>query len=129
MISADQLFAHVAGDYLLQSHWMATEKTKHHTAAAAHAIAYGLPFLVAFYPSWLALLVIVGSHFLIDRYRLARYVVWLKNGLSPKGLERWDDCTGTGYHKDVPPWLSVWLLIAADNAIHVAINGLALAYL
>lgn len=129
MITADQLFAHALGDYLLQSHWMATEKTKRHTAAAVHAITYGSPFLIAFRPSWMALLVIVGSHFLIDRYRLARYVVWLKNGISPTGLESWEDCAGTGYHKDVPPWLSVWLLIVADNVIHVAINALALRYL
>ena len=28
MFTADQLVAHAVGDYILQSHWMATEKTK-----------------------------------------------------------------------------------------------------
>lgn len=37
--------------------------------------------------------------------------------------------TATGYADDVPPWLSVWLLIAADNIIHVICNALALRYL
>jgi hypothetical protein len=28
MITADQLLAHLVGDYVLQSHWMATQKVK-----------------------------------------------------------------------------------------------------
>lgn len=28
MFTADQFVAHLVGDYILQSHWMATEKTK-----------------------------------------------------------------------------------------------------
>lgn len=83
MITADQIFAHVAGDYILQSHWLATEKTRKHLAAAIHATVYGLPFLIAFWPSWSALVVIVGTHFVIDRWRLARFVVWLKNFIAP----------------------------------------------
>jgi hypothetical protein len=129
MITADQLLAHAVGDYLLQSHWMATEKTKRSLAAAAHALTYGLPFL-AFRPSWAALAVIVGTHFVIDRWRLARFVVAAKNFLGP--VRTWPDSravAGTGYDPDLPPWLAVWLLIIADNTLHVLINGLALAYL
>ncbi len=33
------------------------------------------------------------------------------------------------YPPDRPPWLAVWLLIIADNVMHVLINGLALRYL
>ena len=43
LFTADQLVAHAVGDYILQSHWMATEKTKQHFAAAAHAVVYTLP--------------------------------------------------------------------------------------
>lgn len=118
MFTADQLVAHAVGDYILQSHWMATEKTKNSVAAAIHAITYTLPFLLITH-SPEALAVICGTHFLVDRCRLARYVVWLKNG-------PWKPVTATGYQDDVPAWLSVWLLIAADNIIHVAINGLAI---
>ncbi len=118
MFTADQIVAHLVGDYILQSHWMAQEKTKQHVAAAAHAICYTLPFLLIT-QSPAALAIICGTHFLIDRYRLARFVVWLKNGAR-------GPFTATGYADDVPPWLSVWLLIWADNTIHIIINGLAI---
>lgn len=118
MFTADQLVAHAVGDYILQSHWMATEKTKNSVAAAIHAVTYTLPFLLITH-SPEALAVICGTHFLVDRFRLARFVVWFKNG-------PWKPVTATGYPDDVPAWLSVWLLIAADNIIHVAINALAI---
>lgn len=149
MITGDQILAHLAGDYLLQSHWMASQKTKSHLAALAHVIFYAIPFLII-KASWLAMLVIISTHFLIDRYRLARYVVFAKNFLAPKdevirtvmpdddqlvqlSVKRhwpaWSDAHATGYPSDVPPWLSFWLLILADNILHILINGLALHYL
>lgn len=82
MVTADQLIAHAFGDYVLQSDWMANEKAKKSVAAVVHALTYALPFLF-FRPSWQALAVIVLTHFLIDRFRLARYVCWIKNFLSP----------------------------------------------
>jgi hypothetical protein len=127
MITADQLVAHAVGDYILQSHWMATEKTKKTVAALAHALTYSLVFLV-FRPSMAAWLLIFSTHFVIDRWRLARYVVWAKNWLAPTN-KPWSDCSGTGYPTDTPPWLAVWLLIIADNTLHVLCNGVALAYL
>jgi len=130
MITADQVFAHIAGDYILQSHWMATEKTKRSLVTAIHAGSYGLPFLIAFHPSWLALAVIIGTHFIIDRWRLARFVVFAKNFIAPRSQwSAWSYSSGTGYPQDVPAWLSVWLLIVVDNAMHVGINAFALRYL
>lgn len=152
MITADQLLAHAVGDYILQSDWMATEKTKRSIAALAHVATYGLPFLF-FRPSWRAYAVIVGTHFVIDRWRLARFVVWAKNFIAPrralygqtdkgpKGKDRivswagmarnlpWSECKATGYPPTAPAWLAVWLLIIADNIMHVVINGMALKYL
>jgi hypothetical protein len=128
VITADQLLAHAIGDYVLQSDWMANEKTKQSFAAACHAVFYTLPFLI-FRPSYGALMVICGTHFIIDRWRLARYVVYTKNFLSPRPWSAWAECSGTGYHNTRPPWMAVWLLIIADNVMHVAINGLALRYL
>lgn len=131
-VTADQFLAHLVGDYLLQSHWMATEKTKRSLAAAVHAITYTLPFLFLT-RSPLALAAICGTHFVIDRYRLARWVVSLKNGYL---FENQDvpghlvmRATATGYRDDVPPWLAVWLLIIADNTLHIICNGLALRFL
>lgn len=132
-----QLILHLFGDYILQSDWMAQNKTKCSKAAAAHAITYSLPFLLL-KPSWAAFTVILVTHFFIDRFRLARFVVWAKNViLSPYlfaagdelGKLRWSNCSGTGYPSDAPPWLAVWLLIAADNTMHLAINYTALALL
>jgi hypothetical protein len=158
------LLCHLIGDYLLQSDWMATEKTKKSTAALAHVLTYGLPFLLLTH-SISALFVIVGTHFIIDRWRLARYVVWAKNYIAPWirrkklgpdgrpweclcGMNRpylcfckanetelvpptkpWKECTATGYDPERPLWLTVWLLIIADNTMHLCINALALIYL
>lgn len=120
MFTADQIVAHLVGDYIFQSHWMATEKIKKSLAAAVHAVCYTLPFLfITLNP--VALAVICGTHFLIDRFRIARVIVWLKNGV--KG-----PLTDTGYDENVPAWLSVWLLIIADNTLHIVINGLAIYY-
>jgi hypothetical protein len=121
MFTADQIVAHLVGDYLTQSHWMATCKTKRWLPAAIHAAIYTATF-VLLTRSVAALLVIGGSHFLIDRYRLARFVVWAKNGCH-------GTMTATGYPDDVPAWLSVWLLIIADNTIHILINGAALRWM
>ena len=122
-----QLILHLVGDYVTQSDWMANNKTKSSFAAACHAVVYSLPFLLL-KPSLAAFAVILGTHFLIDRYRLARYVVFAKNWVTDRTL-RWDDCSTTGYHKDTPPWLAFWLLIIADNTIHLAINYAAIRWL
>jgi hypothetical protein len=127
MITADQIIAHAVGDYILQSDWMANEKTKQHVAAAVHATVYALCFLLLT-RSPLALAVILVTHFFIDRYRLARFVVFIKNFLAPSSVwPVWANCVGTGYPSERPAWLAVWLLIFADNIIHIIINGLALS--
>lgn len=126
MITADQLLLHVIGDYVVQSDWMATEKTKRHLAALAHVVTYALPFLLlTTQPT--ALAVIAGTHFVIDRWRLARFVCWAKNWLWP-GRRPWLECIGTGYPADRPPWLTTWLMIIVDNTMHVVINGAALRW-
>lgn len=185
MIAYWLIVLHLFGDYVVQSDWMANAKTKASVPALAHAVTYTVPFWLVL-PSWQALLLIGGSHFVIDRWRLARYVCWAKNFLGPReewvavpcenGIVRdpdfapdlagssstitregfvraaastfrydlvdgeatnvrklvrwrhpWSECVGTGYHSSRPAWLSVWLMIIADNTLHLAINGLAYA--
>ncbi len=141
-----QLILHLFGDYVTQSDWMAQNKAKYTFAAFCHATVYSLPFMaVASVNAWL---VIWATHLLIDRFRLARYVAWAKNVvLQPEFYEwafdsmrdhrlwniwprySWDNCKETGYPSDAPPWLAVWLTIAADNTIHLAINAAAIANL
>jgi len=135
----DQMILHLLGDYVTQSDWMAQTKTKRSWPALCHALLYGLPFLLI--GSLGAVAVIVVSHFAIDRWRLIRYVIWLKNHLSPRMTHdrraahvdvwwsSWNECRATGYHESSPAWLAVWLMIAADNTLHLAINAAALRWL
>lgn len=126
MITADQLVAHAVGDYVIQSDWMASEKTSNHLPAAVHAATYTLPFLLIT-RSPKALLTIAITHFIIDRWRLARHLCWLKNFIGPTGTNpTWDKCRATGYPPEKPIWLTVWLMILADNTVHVTINGWAI---
>lgn len=131
-----QLILHLIGDYVTQSDWMAQNKTKSTWAAFCHATVYSIPFLpISSFPAWL---VIWATHLLIDRFRLARYVVWAKNVIGDAAfwtnhnrhirehvIPKYD--TPTGYPSDAPPWMAVWLLIAADNTLHLAINAAAIA--
>ena len=156
--TADQLIAHAIGDYVIQSDWMATEKVKRSLAAAIHVVTYAIPFLFL-RPTAAALAVIVATHFVIDRWRLARYVIWASNFLAPvrwrdahptpdggglaidgiplargAGVFRsdnppWSRCRATGFDQDRPVWLATWLLIIVDNLMHVTINAAALNFL
>ena len=123
------VLAHLIGDYVIQSHWMATEKTKHWLPAIVHGVTYTLPYALIT-QSPLALVVIGGTHIIIDRFRLARHVAWLKNQLGPKrSRPRWADAKATGYPSETPAWLAVWLMIITDNTIHLLINTAAILWM
>lgn len=119
------ILAHLIGDYVLQSHVMATRKTASWRWALIHAAFYSLPFLALLL--WLgvgasdalgALAIIGGTHALIDRYRLAaKWCVFY--GVGHPGL--WTKREG---FEVPPPFLGVWLTIIADNTLHLTINGL-----
>lgn len=129
MIALGLILAHFVGDYLIQSDWMANEKTKRWWPAWAHALTYGLPFLLVT-RSLPALVAIVATHAVIDHYRLARHVSWAKNQLAPAAYRSpWADCKGTGYSVDKPIWMAVWLMIIADNTMHMVINAVAVHWL
>ena len=122
-----RLISHMVGDYLLQSHWMATEKRKDNKAAAIHAALYTAAFL-PHKPKLTALVGIGVTHYLIDRYGLARYVVHAKNHLSPEGITNIDfsDITPTGMPEGTPQGLAVGLNIVADNTLHLVLNDIFL---
>lgn len=133
-----ELLCHLFGDYVIQNHWMAMNKTKSSFAAAVHALTYSLPFLfLTTDPA--ALAVICGTHFVIDRYRLAGYwcrvwgtgctgwlwslIAYRQSGFASLGL--WDEYRETTW-EEAPDYLRVWLLIIVDNTFHLTINHLAL---
>jgi hypothetical protein len=126
MIGLWIILAHMVGDYLLQSHWMATEKVNRWWPAVAHGLTYTLPYVLVT-QSIPALIVIASTHAVIDRYRLAKHLVWLKNQLGPQSHR--PGHTATGYSDAAPAWLAVWLLIVADNTMHLLINAAAIVWL
>jgi hypothetical protein len=123
------LLAHFVGDYILQTDYMATQKTSRWAPALLHGLTYTLPFLFATH-SLAALLVIGLTHVVIDRYRLAKYLVWFKNQLAPKAFRPDREAMKTtGYSENTPVWMSTWLMIIADNCVHVVLNTLAIIFL
>lgn len=123
------LLAHLVGDYVIQSDWMAAEKTKRWWPAVVHGATYALPFLLITRSPW-ALLVIAGTHVVIDRFRLARHVCWAKNWIAARGWNRpWRECLATGYPPAKPAGFAVALMIVADNTMHLVINSAALTWL
>lgn len=140
-----QLILHLWGDYILQSDWMAQNKTKRWWPSIVHATLYSLPFFLI--GGWRTVLVIWSTHAIIDRFRLARFLCWFKNFLAPNWIPcdpdcdacrvsgpiqrnyPWVECSKTGYPSSTPDWLAVWLMIICDNTLHLTINYLCLRYL
>jgi hypothetical protein len=102
---------------------MAAEKLTRHGPALAHAASYAACFL-PITRNWRALAVIGGTHFVIDRWRLAKHVGWAKNQMAPARYR--PPHTATGYGPEKPDWMAVWLLIITDNTMHLTINRWAL---
>jgi hypothetical protein len=110
----EQILLHLLGDYITQNHWMSVYKVqnniKGYFAAFLHALIYSLPFL--FIGSYKAVFLIFITHFLIDKFRLAVYLIRLKNWT-------W---TENGFPEHTPAYLATWLTIIIDNIMHIIIN-------
>lgn len=117
----EQLLLHMIGDYVTQNGWMANNKTKNtpmgYLACLVHCLLYSLPFL--FIASFNAWLVIFLTHYLIDKFRLAKYFIQFRE---------WH-FKDNGYSAETPPYVSIWLLFITDNIFHVIINYLSIKYL
>lgn len=127
--------AHGWGDYVLQSDWMATQKVERWLPAITHAVAYTVPFVpllvwppgIGLTNGVVGLVVICGTHAVIDRYRLARHVIWARNRLGGMRVP-WSQCRETGFPPGMPVWLATWLMIIVDNLIHITINSLVIIW-
>jgi len=124
------ILAHLVGDYLLQPHWMAELKTQMWLPAILHGVLYTLPYILIT-QSILALSVICITHIVIDRFRLVRYLIWIKNQIGPKSVRHpWKECKTTGYWEANPPERSaVRLMIISDNTLHLIINTFSVVWL
>lgn len=155
----EPVLAHFVADWLFQSQYMASNKVKAWQPAALHVTVYGLVFWALVQPSWAALAVIVGTHYVIDRYRLARHVNWLANFIAPwhrtKVSRRphftlsaemlpdeeyeftrwrstnppWSECKTYGSPPDVPDHVAFMVLIVVDQIMHLLCNYAALRWL
>ena len=140
----EQLFAHIFGDYILQSDWMAMNKSKRSLPCLVHVLLYTSVFLLLT-TSWKALLVIGATHFVLDRFPvIVRRFIWFKNHMGPNlKFVPFDLCKVTGYYDGLGSssnveingysqrlnYVTVWLYIITDNFLHLLTNYLAIKYL
>ena len=95
------IYAHLIGDYLIQTDWMATGKKRSSWICAIHVLTYLIPFL--FTPMvWWQLALIGAEHFAQDR---TAFVPWL---MRAKGSAAF-----------VQPPCGPWSVIVTDNILHV----------
>lgn len=125
-----QLFAHFFGDYILQAGDVATTKSTTSRICRYHVGLYLITFILMG-ASFSALCVVGVTHYLIDRYRLPKYLIYLKDHLLAFDIPKrpWRPMTDTGMSPETPIYLATWLFIITDNLIHIVINNLALHYL
>lgn len=139
MLSLAVILAHLLGDYVLQTDSMAQRKTSSWRWALTHAAMYSLPYAVLLFLltgridlAWLVGLVIIGgTHAIIDRYRLAKHVIWALNRTLPhdgRDDYSWPEAReNAGYSAASPAWMKTWLMIIVDNTIHLSINAMTIA--
>lgn len=117
-----QLFLHLLGDFFLQNDWMAVNKSKYNKlgwlTCSLHCLLYSIPFGL-YYHSWPVFLLILLSHFLVDKFSIAKYITRFVN---------WNWKTDLGFSEDRPPFLTVWIHIIRDNSIHIAGNYLIIQH-
>lgn len=129
------ILAHFFGDFLLQSHFMAERKLKEFWVCVFHVTVYTIPFYFMVSANWKFLCVIASTHLIIDYFKVAEKVSWLKNvSLNPNlwreaffvGREEvlryhYNNCK-YGYPQHVPEHLSLWLMIIVDQILHILTN-------
>jgi hypothetical protein len=126
-----QIISHVLGDYFIQTDKMATSKANSTLWTIIHATTYSIPFVFLFNLSLMGWLFLVGTHFVIDRFRLARYVIALKN-LTTCGFSKNPEAFSLskvdsfGFPEGTPPHVGFLIFIIVDNTMHILCNALAI---
>lgn len=101
------LIAHLIGDWIIQTSWMANEKSKHLGPLLAHVFTYHIFVFAALYlvgvplaANLWATLFLAAAHAILDN---RRFEFWWLNRI--KKVEE----------KDVP----IWLLLGVDQSFHL----------
>lgn len=103
--------------------------------AALHCFIYTLPFFFILDLTIWAALFIFTTHWFIDHYRLAKYVIMAKNKLyvnrTEENAKRYhkDNIDGFGFPKGTPEYIGFMVLIIVDNTMHLVCNYFAIMYL
>jgi Protein of unknown function (DUF3307) len=119
-VGMEQILLHLFGDYLLQSGKMAVEKSRSWFWATFHVVLYTIPFLLIT-RNPVALGIIGGTHLLIDRFSLAKYIMQFK-GTLPNDVFTYPDGTTVRYFSG-----NLFLVyVVTDNSLHLIINYFAL---
>ncbi|MFQ5629637.1 MAG: DUF3307 domain-containing protein [bacterium] len=95
------IYAHLIGDFLLQTDWMARKKKQNSWVCLTHVLTYLVPFLLTPF-DWWQLLLIGIQHFLQDRTDI---VVWF--------MEK------TGKSEFTRPPTAPWSIILVDSILHI----------
>lgn len=95
------IYAHLIGDYILQTHWMASGKKRSYLICLIHVLTYMLPFLFTGL-SLLQLTLIGLQHYIQDK---TNFVTWFM------------DVKGSSLFAQ-PPFAPMSIIIM-DNVLHI----------
>lgn len=119
----EQLLLHLFGDFIVQNDYVALNKKKNTLKGwiycTWHCITYALPFI--FLTNWYGVLLIALTHFIIDKTNIVVWFIAKKNFVTDK--------SNFGYLPERPFAITIWLMIFADNTIHLIGNYLIILWL
>ncbi len=135
-----QILSHLVGDYFFQTNYQAVNKNKNSWAAVKHCLTYTLCFYLVMVGTnsinFKSLFWVFATHFLIDRFGLAKYwfqfrEVGIVKDLIPFTEEykkeiRENHCPITGLTKDRIEAVKWFVYIVADNTLHLICNYIIL---
>lgn len=113
----EMMLGHLWGDYILQSNWMATRKSKDARACLVHCLIYTAcvcAFLRTLNP--LIAVLIFLSHYPIDRWGLAQKLLDLTRSRNLMAEE-----TSDAPAKTIRVGFAVLVYTVADNTLHFTI--------
>jgi hypothetical protein len=130
-----QLLLHLFGDFIVQNDHVALNKKKNTLKGwlycLFHCITYSLPFLLI--TNWKAVIGIGITHFIIDKTNIVAYFCAIKNNTkiyNQQDITKWRyNISNFGYLPERPFAITIWLLIFADNTIHLILNWLFIYFL
>lgn len=111
-----QLISHLFGDFVFQNDWMAINKNQYTlkgwVACFVHCLVYTLFFFGQ--STWLQLSLIFLTHFIIDKFSVARF---------------WTQTFKVSARIPKDFWLYTYLIFMVDMAFHLACNYIVLRYI